>query len=169
MNERELLEQLGSGLWELAPMATRERAERLDRSLWAKDFEWADLKRLAVYTAAIRLGNGGLLFQEADRQAFMCLILEGRLKIRKNGTGASGFEVAELGPGDSIGEMSLFDQQPRSASVVAMSDCILLLLSRARLVEMKSKEPELASTLIWQLARLLSQRLRRTSGLLVAK
>ena len=169
MNDQDLLKLLGSGLWEATPMSTSERAECLDRSVWARDFEWAELKRLARFTVAIRLGKGALLFQEADRQAFMCLVLEGRLTIRKGGTGESATEIAELGPGESIGEMSLFEQQPRSASVVALTDSRLLLLSRKHLLEMKNLEPELAVTLIWQLARLLSQRLRRTSGLLVAK
>ena len=60
--------------------------------------------------------------------------------------------------------MSLIDGEPRSATAVAESNCVLLVLTRERLDQLATKAPGLAYKVLLLLARLISQRLRQTSG-----
>jgi CRP/FNR family cyclic AMP-dependent transcriptional regulator len=55
-----------------------------------------------------------------------------------------------------FGEMSLFDAEPRSASVTAISDCDCLVLTQQQLYEAIDETPDIAVNII----RLLSQRIR---------
>jgi len=89
--------------------------------------------------------------------------------IVKHDAAEHGKVVATLGPGQTIGEMALLDGQPRSASVVAAEDLVLLVFTRAALEHLVEEKPSLAVKVLWKLARVLSQRLRQTSGALVER
>jgi CRP-like cAMP-binding protein len=60
---------------------------------------------------------------EAGQEAFV--VIEGSLNIKRNGR-----KVSMLGPGAVAGEMSLIDGAPRSADIVAHSDCAVLVMHR---------------------------------------
>ncbi|MBC86114.1 MAG: porin [Bdellovibrionaceae bacterium] len=62
--------------------------------------------------------KGQILFRENDPSDAMFVIKKGRISITK--TKGSGYiELAELGPGQMLGEMAFFDNKPRSAGAVA--------------------------------------------------
>jgi CRP-like cAMP-binding protein len=63
-----------------------------------------------------------------------------------------------MGPGECFGEMSLFDDAPRSATAVAESACMLLSLERDRFMSLVGQRPSIAL----QVCKVLSQRLRST-------
>jgi CRP/FNR family transcriptional regulator, cyclic AMP receptor protein len=63
--------------------------------------------------------------------------------------------VSLLGPDAIVGELSMIDGGPRSASVVAIADCSLLFLSRAKFQTCVDSHPELTSYLVRTLARRL--------------
>jgi CRP-like cAMP-binding protein len=63
--------------------------------------------------------------------------------------------------------MALIDQERRSATCRAESDCELLTISTESLHKLSVEHPRLAYRFMFCLARLLSRRLRRTSGMLV--
>jgi CRP/FNR family transcriptional regulator, cyclic AMP receptor protein len=84
----------------------------------------------------------------------------GRLYSVVSGTAEArvdGEVVATFGPGDSFGEMSVLDGQPRSAAVVATSDLRTLGLSSWNMRALLREEPEIAMSVITELVR----RLRR--------
>ena len=77
------------------------------------------------------------------------------MKVEREQGGAS-VKVAELGAEQAFAEMSIVDDKPRSASVIAMEDTECLLLTRDSFVKLMKKYPELSI----RTARMLAERLR---------
>ena len=71
------------------------------------------------------------------------LILDGDAVVRRNGR-----KVATLGPGNWFGELSLIDNQPRSATVVAVTDMKLLVLGQAEFGGLLETVPSMAAKLL---------------------
>jgi CRP-like cAMP-binding protein len=69
-------------------------------------------------------------------------------------------ELAQLKQGACFGEMSLFDAQPRSASVTTLETCECLLLTQLQLYDAIDETPEIAINII----RLLSRRIRELNN-----
>ncbi len=69
--------------------------------------------------------KGEYLFREGDASLAMYVIKSGKLGILKS-KGNSEITLAELGPGDMLGEMAFFDQKPRSASARALADTTVI-------------------------------------------
>lgn len=83
------------------------------------------------------------------------LILDGEAVVRR-----SGRKVATLGPGKWFGELSLIDNQPRSATVAAVTDMKLLVLGQAEFGGLLETVPSLAAKLL----RGLALRLRKADA-----
>src|SRR5262249_30478825 len=77
------------------------------------------------------------------------------------------FCLAVLKRGDCVGEMSLIDIQPRSATVRAVSDSALYLLEHAEIGKLYSSDLEAYTLLVLNIAREISRRLRRADQVLV--
>ena len=102
----------------------------------------------------IAAGGKSLLFtpgqpivEEGSAGIGFYLILEGRVKVRKGKR-----TLAELKTGDFFGEMSLFDAQPRSATVEAVIDTKCLGITSWAFMAMIRSDPEIAVNLMKELA-----------------
>ena len=71
------------------------------------------------------LKKGEILFREGDTSDAMYVIKSGKIAITK-AKGSSEINLAELGPGDMLGEMAFFDNKPRSAGARAISDAQII-------------------------------------------
>ena len=91
------------------------------------------------------------------------VLAEGQAAVSPNGS-----QLATLGPGDFFGEMALFDRSPRSATIQADSDTVLLVLDRAALAKMTEVSPRAAAAFFESLVLIFIERLR-ASGDLVAE
>lgn len=96
-----------------------------------------------------------VIVNEGDPGETMFIIASGMVKITQK-EGDNENMVAVLKTGDIIGEMSIFDSQPRSATVTAMEDTVLLELEKKQFVTLIAKMPEIALSML----RMMSQRLR---------
>jgi CRP-like cAMP-binding protein len=142
-------------------------AERLDKTHWSRDFSWAEIQSLSEHLAAVRVPMGQYIVQENQEERFMAILLGGKASVVKRATGRAQKDLAELRVGYGVGELALLDGHPRSASVVAKSDCRLLVLTLAHLQFMEVEKPELCCKLLKRMATTLAQRLRTTSATLV--
>lgn len=148
-------------------MLTREqKAELLEKTPVAKDMEWRELQALAGYFAAYRVEGGTIIFSQDAPGHFMGVVCQGRVDVIKRDYSAAEKVIASLGPGNTIGEMALIDGEPRSAVVVAHASLLILVLTQERFDELAETHPRLWGKLILRLARILSKRLRLTSGVL---
>lgn len=87
------------------------------------------------------------------------VIVSGDAVVRRNGR-----KIAELGAGETIGEMALFDDGPRTASVVADTDIEAIVLSRRALKGIIDSTPSVAHKLLGELAGRLRKANRKLYG-----
>ena len=81
-------------------------------------FRSDELDTLARHMHSAEIMRGEHLFIEGDRGDFMCFVVRGLLDVLKKSTDGDHRVVACLGKGNTIGEMSVIDRAPRSATVV---------------------------------------------------
>jgi CRP/FNR family transcriptional regulator len=109
------------------------------------------------------------LFSESDTGRTLYLLVRGVVTLEKS-SGEGTMFVAERRPGEYFGEMALFDNQPRSATAIAQTDCELLLLSQADFLECVRRFPQIALRIIGTLSTRLreaDERSARRAGLSV--
>src|ERR1700678_3470764 len=80
----------------------------------------------------LRLGPKAYLFRQGDPPTSAFLIEEGRMEVVLECDGTDQV-LAVRGPGDIIGEMAIVDRIPRSASVRAIDDCLVLPITALQL------------------------------------
>ena len=83
-------------------------------------------------------------------------MLEGEIRIHLDGAGRD-VTIARFGPNTVVGEMAVFDEQPRSASAEATMDTTVRVLRKDRLQVIVHEHPEV----LLEFVKNLSQRLRQ--------
>lgn len=126
-----------------------------------------EVEMLSAYMRAYRAKEGATIFEEGSKGLFMCVLVEGRVGIFKDSPEEGKKKVATVRPGKSMGEMSMLDGLPHSASSIASEDCILLMLTKLNFEQLADDHPVLSNKLLTQIARLMSLRLRQTTGILL--
>lgn len=124
-----------------------------------------ELRVVARQMSAMEIAEGDVLFSENDKGNYVCFIVEGKLDVVKKSE-ATGKDVvlASLGKGQSIGEMSIVADAPRSATIVARSDTSLYILSKSAFDLILEKHPRVGIKILKGISRLLSENLRETSN-----
>lgn len=139
----------------------------LEDSQMFGDLEWPEIQALAGYMQAYRADRGTTLFREGDGGSYLCLVVKGSVDICKEDRARETKVVATVGSGKTLGEMAMVDGEPRSATAVAAAPTTLAVLTRENFTRLTQEKPGLAAKVLLKVARLLSQRLRLTSGVLV--
>ncbi len=111
-----------------------------------------------------RLNADATLFQAGDAGDGCYLVNEGLLKVTMVSRSGNERILAFLGSGAIVGELSIIDGLPRSASVVAVRNSDLSFLSRAAFEDFTKKHPEIYKSLV----TLLATRLRETDAVIAA-
>ncbi len=123
------------------------------------------LETLLKYMQHHYLEGGKVVFKEGAHGNYVCFVLEGKLEVTKGGgAGIEPVQIASLGAGESVGEMSIIDGLTRSATVRAVEDTQLMILKRDDFNRLFNEEPAIAAKILRSVARMLSLNLRRTSG-----
>jgi len=146
-----------------------ELANALELTKWAVDFSWDEICIISHHMQSYRADKGTIIFDEGSEEQTMALVIEGKIDIIKKESGSKINIIASIFPSQSFGEMSLIDGEARSAQAVASSDVEMLFLPREHLLKLRDDNPKIAFKLLWIITHMLSQRLRRTSGNLVAQ
>ncbi len=119
-----------------------------------------ELQRMAELTRERQYPKGSVILFESDPGDSLFIVREGRVKVVLVGEDGREVILGVLGVGEHFGELSLIDEQPRSAHVIAMEDCSLLVLRRDDFRRRVDTVPEIA----WSLLVELSRRLRRADN-----
>jgi CRP/FNR family transcriptional regulator, cyclic AMP receptor protein len=104
------------------------------------------------------------LFHEGDAGQTLYMILTGYVNIQRQTPEGTIVHVARRGQGEHFGELSLFDDLPRSADAVTDTACDLLMLDRRELMFFLETHPQVS----WEIIRTLSARLREASDRMVS-
>ncbi|MGD1712684.1 Crp/Fnr family transcriptional regulator [Dapis sp. BLCC M172] len=118
------------------------------------------LVRLASVMDELSFPSNHTIFTEGKEGRSLYIVVSGRVKVHLEDR-----ELARLQQGACFGEMSLFDAEPRSASVTTLENCECLMLTQMQLYDAIDETPEIAINII----RLLSRRIRELNQKLNAK
>ena len=105
--------------------------------------------------------KGKVIFVEGEPSAFLYVIVSGEIMIFKEGKGPI-IPISLLGEKEFIGELSMFSDDPRNASAIAIEDSELLMIKRTDIRKVIKTCPEWVNNILM----LISDRLRNTSKLL---
>jgi CRP-like cAMP-binding protein len=116
-----------------------------------------ELEKFAEVTREKSYPKGSVILFEDDPGDSLFVVRDGRVKVVLIGEDGREVILGVLGVGEYFGELSLIDDRPRSAHVIAMEDSNLLVLRR----EDFRKRVESSPSVAWSLLTELSRRLRR--------
>jgi CRP-like cAMP-binding protein len=109
------------------------------------------LVRLASIMDELSFPASHTIFTEGQEGRSLYIVVSGRVRVHIGSQ-----EIVQLEQGTCFGEMSLFDAEPRSASVTTLEPCECLVLTQQQLYEAIDETPGIAVNII----RLLSRRIR---------
>ena len=119
----------------------------------------ASLDAVLRLTRRRKFRKDEVIFHEKEPGDSLFIILHGRVKVAIFGDDGKEVTLSILSEGDFFGEMSLLDQEPRSATIVAEEDCELLSLQRDDFTRALEHDPGMSGSLI----QVLAARLRKAN------
>jgi CRP/FNR family cyclic AMP-dependent transcriptional regulator len=124
------------------------------------DLSEGDLVRFAEVTREREYPRNSVILFEDDPGDSLYIVSTGQVKVVLIGEDGREVILSVLNDGDFFGEMSLIDDEPRSAHVIAMKDSRLLVLRRDDFQQQINQHPSIAVKLL----KVLVQRLRRADA-----
>lgn len=97
----------------------------------------ADLETVAKLASEVSVPSGKELVREGDYSYDLLAIEEGTAKVERDGQ-----HLADLGPGDVVGEMGVLEREQRNATVTATSPMLLVTLDRWDVKKLAKQAPE---------------------------
>lgn len=137
----------------------------LDRSFSLEGLEERFAAGLAALARTVKLEPGKALFRAGDPGNGFYVVMEGSLKVCVNSCAGSEQLLAMLGVGSVVGELSLFDGQPRSATVVAVKPTRLAFVEKSAFERFADDNPAVYRHIL----RIVGQRLRQSNDALAAR
>jgi CRP-like cAMP-binding protein len=122
-------------------MEVRSTLERI--GLFAETLDARQIGQLAAKCHMADYGPGATLMTEGEFGTFMVAIVSGRLSVSVAGSRHPTRQVAVLGPGDIVGEMSLMTGARRSATVAAIEPARVVEITKVALESVFARAPEL--------------------------
>ena len=117
------------------------------------------LEKFAGFMEVIKVPQWSVIVKQGERGDTMFLILQGELRVRIDVSGKETI-LATLNIGEFFGDISLFDQGPRSADVVANTESLLLKISSSAVDQLAKEAPELATPFLLAIGKTLTARIR---------
>ena len=106
-----------------------------------------------------------VIIEEGDKNKQVYIILEGEVHVLTDidvaGGGKRRAGLARLGRGEIFGELSMFDQQPHSANVIAAEPCELAVLDSRKLMKFLDANPKYGYRFLRYIVDLLIHRMRQ--------
>jgi CRP-like cAMP-binding protein len=123
------------------------------------DVEERLLASLLPYLEVVKVEAFGTEVGRGDHGDALFMVLEGEVRARMMIDGRE-TTLTTMGVGECFGELSVVDQRPRSADVVANHSSVLIKVSDAALRRMFAEAPALAAPFMLALTRVIAQRVR---------
>lgn len=128
--------------------------QELSRATLFAGFDEAELRHLVPYTCYKRYDADQDVFREGDFGDALYVVDQGAVEIRREGT-----PLAQLGPGDYFGDLSLAAETNHLAGARAVMPTRLLVLDRRALDDLSTRKPDLAIKLLRRVMSRLAERL----------
>ncbi len=124
--------------------------ERLEKVSILGRLSQRQLKKLAKWVKVVAFGEGEKVVERGEGGIGLYLILDGSAEVRRGSR-----SLARLGVGQFFGEMAIFDDQPRSADVVALRPSKLAVLSKWEFWGFAASEPAVLRGILEEMTRRL--------------
>lgn len=125
-------------------------------------------EQLAPYLEPARIPAGQAVMRQGEAADEMVFLESGRLTAILEGTGRGPVRLRAMSAGSVVGELGLYLGEPRSATIVADTDCTVFRLKKGALERMEREDALLAATFHRAMLRLTAARLVHTSRALQA-
>ena len=102
-----------------------------------------ELRQVARRSTKVPVEEGQVFVEEGSVGREFFVILDGRAEVTREGK-----PVAELGPGDFVGELSLLDPGPRNATVTALTPMTVMVLTKAEFETVLTEAPGMTRKLL---------------------
>ncbi len=128
----------------------------------------SDKERVAIAGALVRREYGAkqALFLQGDPGTELYLIREGRILVEITTSDGGTFEIDTLEAGDFLGEMSIFEDAPRSATCRSVGSSVVYGLSMDDFLGLQRNSPDTAIRIMNRMMRIVAGRLARSSAFL---
>ncbi|MFW5775333.1 MAG: cyclic nucleotide-binding domain-containing protein [Chitinivibrionales bacterium] len=120
----------------------------LKKSALFSAVQTGDLKAIAAVAQEVHYKSRETIVYEDEIGDSFYLIKHGGVLICKSTSGTDTVKLAELSEGECFGDMSLFDAEVRSASVIAKTDCVLLRIMSENMQDVLQEYPSIAIELL---------------------
>ncbi len=124
-------------------MSDQEKAVALEHLPLFAGVSSESMARLAAATGEQDFAAGQFIVRQGQIGTGLYIVVDGAVRVLRGSE-----ELADLGPGDFFGELSVIDQQPRNASVQAVTDTRCLGLASWELLQLLQTDPALSLNLI---------------------
>jgi CRP-like cAMP-binding protein len=126
------------------------KVDSLRRSPLFADLSKDELEQLAKRTEDLEVPEGKILTREGETAQEFFVIIDGKVDVTKGGT-----RLRTLGEGDFFGEIGLFEDVPRTATVTAITPLRFFVLTRQSFWGMIDSMPQVERKILRALARRL--------------
>ncbi|WP_457640760.1 Crp/Fnr family transcriptional regulator [Persephonella sp.] len=140
----------------------RRVRELLENSTLFKDFGGNFLNQIIPYIQIYEYKKGREIVYQGEESSDLYIILEGKMRASIFDDEGNELIIESFKPGDFVGELSLIDGKPRSASLIAETNIKVAVLQRKHFISILKKNPELCL----KLAENLVNRLRKADKFL---
>lgn len=124
--------------------------EALGRIEFFEGLSARELKSIARLMTRLEVREGRTLVREGTVGREFFVIIDGEAEVTRNGR-----RINHLGPGETFGEIALLDTSPRVATVTALSDMTVEVLTRSEFADLLDDAPGLTRKLLRSLAAML--------------
>lgn len=136
--------------------------EIVDKLLLFEDLRLPEIESLCSFMHCFGAPRDTTLLQEGGEGDYLLIVLTGSVKVvKKAPDGEKTFAV--VGPGASLGEMSMIDGEPRFASCITVEPTDFAVLTRRDMNEILANMPRLGSKFLLVLLQIMTGRLRQAS------
>lgn len=122
-----------------------------------------DLENLSSVLFEKKFTDGAVLFYEGQGGEVLYLVRQGRIEIVKTGKDGKEVVLATLKEGECLGEMSLVDNQPRTATARTAGETACLAMTKKAFYQLVEKYPTTAIKLVLAFLRTTNERLRKAN------
>ncbi len=128
---------------------------------WIGHLKQDDRELLSSYGEFFPGHPGNVIIAEGAMQTEVFVVISGKLEVRAKQEDGSEVLLAQVGPGETLGEISLFDPGPAAATVSAVEFSQLWRIADDDLIHFMEENPGAGNVLLRTLASILAQRLRQ--------
>jgi CRP/FNR family cyclic AMP-dependent transcriptional regulator len=128
-----------------------QRQDLLERVPLFAGISAAGIEELGAIANEVDVRAGTVLTHEGSREGFFFIVMEGTVRIER-----AGRMINTIGPGDFLGEISLLDAGPRTATAIADTPCRLLSMTYQQFHDLLDASPPIRVAIL----EAVGQRLR---------